>query len=384
MRRGRLPPRRRRLRHRRRRWDRQPPPPPTPPPPAQPTPQPTPTPVVEPDRRGRGDQGHGEGAAQGDEDVRRSRRNSGHPDGFDDRHPKRPGRADFGAQGRRSPEKAQFYDGLFKVTQSKGITILTLTEVLDCSKGKGAGGRAEEAQEAQALGRRQGRVPHRGQVQRRDRPRHAVAGGGHVREDHTKVEVGSVTVEDKTKKRRGHRAPASATWRGRRSEVRRLAIAVLGAAGFSAAPAHAATFQVNTTVDDGVVQRGQRARCAARFRPPAATPEADMINVPAGTYARPGTSSSASTGQVTIIGAGRESDVIRAVRDDARVQCVAGAGTTSGLTIAGGRPTRRTGGNIVVATGGARRSTACGVTDGQAARGGGIRPGGGTITSATA
>ena len=56
----------------------------------------------QPDRRGRGDQGHGEGAAQGHEDVRRPRRNSGHPDGFDDRHAKRPSRADLGAQGRRS------------------------------------------------------------------------------------------------------------------------------------------------------------------------------------------------------------------------------------------------------------------------------------------
>ena len=62
-----------------------------------------------------------------------------------------------------------------------GLTTLTLTEALDCSKRRRASARGrEEAQDAQAVGRRQGQVPHQGQVQRRHRPRHQVARQGHV------------------------------------------------------------------------------------------------------------------------------------------------------------------------------------------------------------
>ena len=51
------------------------------------------------------------------------------------------------------PEKATFYDGFFKVTQSRGITILTLTEELATARRRqGALRRREEAEEAQALG----------------------------------------------------------------------------------------------------------------------------------------------------------------------------------------------------------------------------------------
>ena len=46
----------------------------------------------------------------------------------------------------------------------------------------GAGG-GRQAQDAQAVGRRQGQVPHQGQVQRGDRPRHQVARPGHVHVD---------------------------------------------------------------------------------------------------------------------------------------------------------------------------------------------------------
>ena len=48
-----------------------------------------------------------------------------------------------------------------------------------CAKAQGRRGR-EEAQDAQALGRRQGQVPHQRQVQRRHRPRHQVARPGHL------------------------------------------------------------------------------------------------------------------------------------------------------------------------------------------------------------
>ena len=71
------------------------------------------------------------------------------------------------------PQTARFYDGMFKVTQSGSTTDLTLNEPLSCKNERQARERLgqEEAREAQAMGRRQGQVPHQGPVQRRDRPR---------------------------------------------------------------------------------------------------------------------------------------------------------------------------------------------------------------------
>ena len=71
------------------------------------------------------------------------------------------------------PETAKFHDGIFIVTQSRGITDLTLTEKLAACPKRGARRRAAQAEEPQALGRRQGQVPHHREVQRRDGPRHA-------------------------------------------------------------------------------------------------------------------------------------------------------------------------------------------------------------------
>ena len=96
------------------------------------------------------------------------------------------------------PQTAVFYDGLFKVTQSRGITNLTLTEQLAaCPKKKRPRERRrEEGQEAEAVGRREGRVPHEWQVQRRDRPRHEVARGGHLRRhaDHRSGRAASLSA----------------------------------------------------------------------------------------------------------------------------------------------------------------------------------------------
>ncbi len=70
---------------------------------------------------------------------------------------------------------ATFYDGIFKLSQSGGITTLTLTEKLaPCSGQVGARG-GRQAQDPQALGQRQGQVPHPRPVQRRHDPRHQMA-----------------------------------------------------------------------------------------------------------------------------------------------------------------------------------------------------------------
>ena len=70
--------------------------------------------------------------------------------------------------------------------------------------------------------------------------------------------------------------------------MRRLAIAVFGALAFSATPAHAATFQVNTTADSAVCNA---VACSLRGALVAAEANGvlvdDFINVPAGTYAVP-------------------------------------------------------------------------------------------------
>ena len=76
---------------------------------------------------------------------------------------------------------AKFYDGIFKLSQAGGITTLTLSrEAHRLPEGQEGERRGEEAEDAQALGRRQGQVPHPRPVQRGHRPRHQVARHGHL------------------------------------------------------------------------------------------------------------------------------------------------------------------------------------------------------------
>ena len=78
------------------------------------------------------------------------------------------------------PETARFYDGLFIVTQSRGITDLRLTRV-DAAVLEPGTGLAAATEEAQAVGRRPRVLPHDGALQRGDGPRHQVARPGLVR-----------------------------------------------------------------------------------------------------------------------------------------------------------------------------------------------------------
>ena len=97
-------------------------------------------------------------------------------------------------------EKAVFYDGIFKVSQSGGITTLTLTEKLDCPQARpGRGG--QEAQDAQAVGRREGQVPDQGHLQRRHRPRHQWLVQDTCTSTLTRVTQGVVSVQDFPRKR---------------------------------------------------------------------------------------------------------------------------------------------------------------------------------------
>ena len=100
------------------------------------------------------------------------------------------------------PEKAQFYDGLFKVTQSKGITSLTLTEALNCSKGKGASASQNKPKKRKLWGDGKGAFRTAGKYSAA-----TVRGTRWLVEDTcttttTTVKVGSVLVEDKSKGKR--------------------------------------------------------------------------------------------------------------------------------------------------------------------------------------
>ena len=170
---------------------------------AQPTPTPTPTPTPVVNRtvvvaRGTGTVKVRSAAAS----ATWSSTRAGHP-----------GRVDRGHQARRvssrrsrrrapPPQKAEFFDGMFRVTQSHGITDLKLTEELAPCPKRGAPRRGEEAQDAQAVGQRQGRVPHDRQVQRRDGARHRVARAGLVRGDAHPRQAGVVSVRDRSRSAR--------------------------------------------------------------------------------------------------------------------------------------------------------------------------------------
>ena len=82
-------------------------------------------------------------------------------------------------------DTAVFYGGIFKIGQTKGdkpTTILSLTEKLSCPKRRYRD-RCGQEEEAAAVGRRRGQVPHQGQAQRRHRGRHQVAGRGPLQVD---------------------------------------------------------------------------------------------------------------------------------------------------------------------------------------------------------
>ncbi len=98
------------------------------------------------------------------------------------------------------PQTARFSEGMFRVTQAGAITDLTLNEPLDCSAQARAA--AEEAQVAQAVGRRQGQVPDQGPATAR--PRSAARSGSSrtpARPRSIRVTQGVVSVRDSVKRK---------------------------------------------------------------------------------------------------------------------------------------------------------------------------------------
>ncbi len=113
------------------------------------------------------------------------------------------------------PEKAVFYDGIFKVTQKAGVTDLELDraarQVLE-----GREVRGDQGQEAQAVGQREGQVPHVRQVRRGDGSRDAVARGGRLLQGHDGQGQRGVGTGPRQRRRRRTSCCAKErpTWRG--------------------------------------------------------------------------------------------------------------------------------------------------------------------------
>ena len=122
----------------------------------------------------------------------------------DDRHAQGP-RDDRRRRERQRRTTADFYDGIFKIGQTKGskpITVLTLVEKLSWREEAGQGQRrGEEKEEAPAVGRRQGPVPTKGKHSAA-----TVVGTKWLVEDRctstlTRVKRGKVCVRDFVKRR---------------------------------------------------------------------------------------------------------------------------------------------------------------------------------------
>ena len=162
--------------------------------------------------------------------------------------------------------------------------------------------------------------------------------------------------------------------------MRRLAIAVFGALAFSAAPAHAATFQVNTT-DDNTVCNAVACSLRGAFLTAQnnGLPEVDVINVPAGVYSVPELSTSLGVVPVTIVGAGANATFIQPTGTNRLFNLLQGTELTiTDATIRGGRPATGVGGNIAVSSIASLTLARVRISDGRAPGGGGISASGST------
>ena len=138
-------------------------------------PTPTPTPVFHTSVVGARGQGHDPRPPPGQLEVRGPRPERGDPAGLDRRRPQGHRRDHVGAQGGRQAGEGAVLRRDVQDHPAGAITTLALTEPLAaCTKGKAQRG-GHQAEDAPAVGRRQGQVPHQGPLQRGHRPRHQVA-----------------------------------------------------------------------------------------------------------------------------------------------------------------------------------------------------------------
>ena len=101
-----------------------------------------------------------------------------------------------------APQTAKFFDGVFKVTQSGAVTVLTLTEKLSCGKAKGASAAAKKVKKRRLWGDGKGKFRTKGKHSAA-----TVVGTKWLVEDRcdstlTRVVRGKVSVRDFVKRRR--------------------------------------------------------------------------------------------------------------------------------------------------------------------------------------
>ncbi|MBE2316811.1 hypothetical protein DVA67_012580 [Solirubrobacter sp. CPCC 204708] len=167
--------------------------------------------------------------------------------------------------------------------------------------------------------------------------------------------------------------------------MRRLAIAAFGALAFSAAPAHAATFQVTTPQD--LQTPCTPSECSLRAAVSAALAngagEDDVVNVPAGEYAVSGGLNLNGTPavRITIAGAGANATIIRPTGATRVLTVGAGASiAVQDVTLRDGVASDTGGGNVRVENTGSLRLLRTRVTNGSAPQGGGILAGGNQLS----
>jgi len=156
--------------------------------------------------------------------------------------------------------------------------------------------------------------------------------------------------------------------------MRRWLAAALGVWAVGAAPAHAETFQVNTTQN---VSGCTLVACSVRGALEAAMDngnlEDDVINVPAGVYAVPELFLNQGVTRVSIVGAGANATFIQPSGPN-RVLTVGPSASLAiaNVTIRNGRPESGTGGNIAVQSTAELALDRVRITNGEAVAGGGI------------
>jgi hypothetical protein len=105
------------------------------------------------------------------------------------------------AAGKGKTTKADFFDGLFKIAQTKGITTLTLTETLNCKKARSASAAAKKPKSRKLWGDGKGKFRTKGQYSAA-----TIRGTRWLVQDgcgftKTSVKQGSVNVRDEVKKK---------------------------------------------------------------------------------------------------------------------------------------------------------------------------------------
>ena len=171
-------------------------------------------------------------------------------------------------------QQADFYDGLFKLSQTKGknpITVVTLVEKLSCKPAKQANAAAKKKKKRRLWGNGTGRFRTKGKHSAATVVGHQVARPGPLQLD---ADARCARQGERPRLRQEEDQARAGGQEVRREEALvRRALLTLVAFGLLAAPAHATDYVVNTNVDpvspDLVCTTARTAaHCATRWTTP--------------------------------------------------------------------------------------------------------------------